>query len=105
MKINVHERLNKLMKQHGWTEYKLAKACSLSESTLANIFRRNTMPSISMLETICSGFSISMAQFFAEGEMAELTSKLKELFKHWVNLTVEQKAAVYAVIKAFNSSK
>ena len=93
------------MKQHGWTEYKLAKACGLSESTLANIFRRNTMPSIVTLETICNGFGISMAQFFAEDEMVELTPELKELFEHWVNLTVEQKSAVYTVIKAFDSSK
>ena len=105
MKMDVHERLNKLKEQHRWTEYKLAKACGLSESTLANIFRRNTMPSIATLETICSGFGISMAQFFAEDEMVELTPELKELFEHWVNLTVEQKSAVYTVIKAFDSSK
>jgi len=103
--MDILKRLNKLLDQHGWTEYKLSKACGLSESTLANIFRRNSTPSIATLEIICRGFGISMAQFFAEGKMVELTPELKELFDHWVNLTVEQKAAVYAVIKAFDSSK
>lgn len=101
VKINIHERLIQLMEQHGWTEYKLAKKCGLSESTIANIFRRGTTPSIVTLETICNGFGISLAQFFAEEEMVELTPELKELFKHWVNLTAEQKEAVYAVVKAF----
>lgn len=37
--------------------------------------------------------------------MVELNPELKELFENWVNLTAEQKAAVYTVIKAFNSKK
>ena len=101
--MDVHTRLNNLMEERGWTEYKLSKACGLSESTIANIFRRGTMPSIATLATICSGFGISLSQFFAEGEMVELSPELKELFDHWVSLTSEQKAAVYAVVKAFNS--
>lgn len=103
--MDIHERLNNLMEERGWTEYKLSKACGLSESTIANIFRRGTMPSIATLATICSGFGISLSQFFAEGEMVELSPELKELFGNWVNLTAEQKAAVYTVIKAFNSKK
>lgn len=34
-----------------------------------------------------------MAQFFAEGEMVEISPELKELFENWVNLTPEQKKA------------
>lgn len=101
--MDVHARLNNLMAERGWTEYKLSKACGLSESTIANIFRRGTMPSISTLAIICSGFGISLSQFFAEGEMVELSPELKELFEHWVGLTAEQKEAIYTVIKAFNS--
>lgn len=104
MEMDIHERLNSLMEQHGWTEYKLAKECGLSESTIANVFRRGTMPSIATLETICGGFGISLAQFFAKEEMVELTPELKELFENWVGLTIEQKEAVYAVVKAFRHS-
>lgn len=101
--MDIHKKLNDLMEERGWTEYKLSKVCGLSESTIANIFRRGTMPSIATLATICSSFGISLSQFFAEGEMVELTPELKWLFEHWVNLTAEQKTAVHGVIKAFNS--
>ena len=50
--MDIHERLNNLMEERGWTEYKLSKACGLSESTIANIFRRGTMPSIATLATV-----------------------------------------------------
>lgn len=103
--MDTHERLRQLLNERGWSEYKLAKRCGLSESTVANIFRRNTVPSIATLETICSGFGITMSQFFAEGDMIEITPELKELFENWVNLTPEQKKADNQMLKAMNNSK
>lgn len=103
--MDTHERLRQLLNERGWSEYKLAKRCGLSESTVANIFRRNTVPSIATLETICSGFGITLSQFFAEGDMIEITPELKELFENWVNLTPEQKKAANQMLKAMNNSK
>ena len=100
--MDTHARLRQLLRERGWTEYKLSKECGLSQSTIGNIFRRNNVPSIATLETICRGFGITMSQFFAEGEMVELTPELKELFDNWVNLTPNQKAAVLQMLKAMN---
>lgn len=101
--MDTQQRLRQLLDERGWTEYRLSKKCGLSESTLANIFRRNTTPSITTLEAICNGFGITLSQFFAEGDLVELTPELKDLFEKWVNLTPEQKAAVYSMISAFDS--
>lgn len=101
--MDVHKRLQQLLNERGWTEYRLSKKCGLSESTLANIFRRNTMPSITTLEAICNGFGITLSQFFAEDEMVELTPELKNLFDKWIALTPEQKDAVYHMINAFDN--
>ncbi len=101
--MNTHDRLRKLMKEREWTEYRLSKECGLSESTLANIFRRNTVPSITTLETICDAFGITLSQFFAEGEMVELTPELKVLFENWVSLTADQKEAALHMIQALNN--
>lgn len=103
--MDTHERLRQLLNERGWTEYRLAKNCGLSESTIANIYRRNTVPSLATLETICKGFGITMAQFFAEGEMVEISPELKELFENWVNLTQEQKKAANQMLKAMNNDK
>lgn len=98
--MDVNERIRQLLDAQGWSQYKLAKVSGLSESTIANLFKRNTVPSISTLEQICSGFGITLSQFFAEGDMVEMTSELKELFEDWRNLTKEQKAAVSQMIRA-----
>ena len=81
----------------------MAKECGLSESTIHNIYRRNAQPSIYTLETICKGFGITLSQFFAEGEMVEMTPELKALFEGWRPLTPQQKKAVLTVVEAFGS--
>ena len=101
--MDTHSRLRQLMAERGWTAYRLAKESNLSESTLANIFKRNTVPSIATLEAVCSAFGISLAQFFAEDEMVELTPELKELFDNWIALTTEQKQAVLQMILTKNA--
>lgn len=97
--MDVHARLRQLLKERGWTEYKLSKKCGLSESTLANIFRRNTTPSITTLEAICRGFGITLSQFFSDGDLVELTPELKEMFNQWVTLTAEEKKVVRKLIE------
>jgi len=93
------------MKERGWTAYRLSKESGLSESTLANIFKRNNVPAISTLEYICKAFHISLSQFFAEEEMVELTPELKELFDNWICLTPKQKSALIQMLQAFNQNK
>lgn len=101
--MDTHSRLRQLMTERGWTAYRLAKESGLSESTLANIFKRNTVPSIATLEAVCAAFGISLAQFFAEGEMVELTPELRELFDQWVSLSPEQKQAALQMIRTMNA--
>ena len=96
------QRLHQLLDERGWSEYRLAKNCGLSNSTIANIYHRNTVPSITTLEAICAGFGITLSQFFAEGEMVELTPELKELVDSWVDLTLPQKAAILQTMKAMH---
>ena len=98
------ERLRQLMKERGWTEYRLSVNSGLSQSTLANIFRRNNIPTIATLEAICKGFGITLSQFFADGEMVELTPELKTLFDSWVSLTVGQKQAVLQVMQSMKDN-
>ena len=92
-------RIKQLMYERNWTEYRLSKESQLSQSTITNLFKRNTVPSVTTLEAICSGFGITLAQFFSEGNIVELTIEQKELFDRWVTLTKEQKQLLFDLIK------
>ena len=98
--MDAKQRIRDLMNEREWSEYRLAIASGLSQSTVANIFNRNTTPSVSTLESICSGFGISLAQFFAEGDLVELTPEQREMFTQWSSLTKEQKEALRQIGRA-----
>lgn len=99
--MDVLDRLRRLMYDRNWTEYRLAKESGLSQSTISNMFYRNTVPSIATLETICRAFGITMAQFFADGNLVELTDTQLDFFRRWSTLKPEQKQLIEELIKQF----
>ncbi len=97
--MDTNDRIRRLMSAQGWTEYRLAKESGLSQSTIANLFRRNTVPSVPTLEAVCHAFGITLAQFFSKGSMVELSAEQQDLFDRWGRLTAEQKLLLYELIK------
>lgn len=98
--MDVIKRIDFLMKEHNWSDYKLAIESGLSSSTIANIHRRNTVPSISTLEAICSAFGITLAQFFTEDYYTvQLSNEQMDLFNRWISLTDTQKELIYKLIQ------
>ncbi len=62
-------RIEKLMKAKGWSRYRLAKEADLPYSSLSNIFKRNTEPTLPVLRQLCYGLKISMSDFFIEEKL------------------------------------
>lgn len=98
--MDVIKRIDELMKERQWSDYKLSAESGLSSSTIANIHRRNTVPSISTLEAICSAFGITLAQFFSDNNVTvQLNTEQLELFNRWIYLTDHQKRLIYDLVK------
>ena len=74
----------------------------MAQSTIGNIFRRNTVPSVATLETICKDFGITLSQFFTDENLVELTPEMKEVFDAWICLKPSQKAAALQMLKAMS---
>ena len=103
--MDVIARIVELMEAKGWTKYRLAKKSGISQSTIANIFRRNSVPDVSTIEMLCDGFEISLAQFFAEGELIVMDADQRETFVNWRFLTDRQKAIVCELINSYQADK
>ncbi len=97
--MDVKQRIKELMDMRGWTEYRLAKEADISQSTLANMFKRNNVPTLPTLEIICKAFDITLVQFFSKGDNhALMTEEQIELFSKWNILTNEQKKIILALL-------
>ena len=99
--MDIMQRLRELQQRYGWSDYRIAKEAGLSPNTVSNIYRRGNTPSMVTLEALCKAFGLTMAQFFAEDDLVELTPELRKLFDRWTALTDEQKAALWQIIKTY----
>jgi len=94
------ERITQLRDERGWSNYRLAKEANISQTTLRNLYNRNTLPSIPTLEAICKGLGVTLSQFFAEGkEAVELNDEQLEMLNMWNTLGNDQKAALLELLK------
>ena len=95
--MDVILRIRHYMQLYGWTEYRLAKESGLAQSTISNIFLRNTIPSIPTLEIICRAFGITLGDFFAE--ISPTQAEQNKVNAIWKKLTPKQQKIVFDLIQ------
>ena len=100
--MDVKERLQQLMDERGWTIYKVAKEAGIPWSTVRNMFKRNTEPSIATLESICKGMGMTLPQFFDVDNQMGLTDEQRRLIQQWSKLNDRSKRLVSELMDALN---
>ena len=92
---DIAERIIKLNEKRGWSVYRLAKEAKISSSTLTNMMRRGTCPSLTTLERLCEAYGITLAEFLYDQEdLIHLNEAQKRHLDRWNLLTERQKRAV-----------
>ena len=91
--MEVLEKIEMLRKEKGWSINYLAMESGLTQSTLNNLYSRNTEPKISTLRAICGAFGITLSDFFKEEE------KDDELIRRVKNLSKENKQALLQIVR------
>lgn len=100
--MNVVEKIDLLRKERGWSVNNLAMEAMLTQSTLNNLYSRNTEPKLSTLRAICSAFGITLAEFFAdekEKDGLERTELERELSERAKELSDAQLKALLALVQ------
>ena len=87
-------RIEKERAARNWSEYALAENSGLTQSTISTWRRRNLQPNVASIEKICSGFGITLSQFFQEEDSVYLTKEQKKLLDLWAKLSPVQREAV-----------
>lgn len=79
----VLNHIKELCKQRKWTYYKLAQKADIPYSSLNAMIKHQHIPSIYNLIKICSGFDITLSQFFSNAESNSNDNKETELLNLW----------------------
>ncbi len=96
--MDTKQRIAELAQERNWSNYELAKRSGVQLSTIQNMYHRNYEPTIPTLQALCKAFGISLSQFFADGELADVTEEQREILSLWNRLSDEQKRIVRALM-------
>ena len=94
--MDVLKRIDDLRNAKGWSQYKLALEAELTQSTITNMYSRKTLPSITTLSSICNALGVSLAEFFAGDDNADIviSDSEKALVLSYRKLSEKNKIAV-----------
>lgn len=100
---NVNERIKQLCKERHISYYELAKRSEIPYSTLNTMLLKENQPSLSTLRKLCSGFGITLLQFFnTEDTPVALSGAQKECLALFDVLTPEEQALAIAYMKGMS---
>ncbi len=98
--MDVLKKIKDLLSEKEWSVYKLSVKSGIPQSTLANMFSRNNLPTIPTLELICNAFGITMSDFFKEAsDDSEPPDNTKEMIRRYTALTDQQKGLILELVK------
>ena len=103
--MDVLKRIDEIMARQHLNDYLLSKLSGLSTSTISNMRKRNTIPSIATLEYICESFDITLSQFFMDNQstLYQVNETQKEFLDYFVLLSDEQQQLMLEVVKNIRS--
>ena len=103
--MDILEKINKLRKDRGWSIYKLADEALITQSTLANMFTRQSTPSIQTLQQICNAFNMTLSEFFNEEENFELKTEEKAVLNKYKKLQPNDQKIILDLLDLFIKNK
>ena len=99
--MDIRERIDILRQGRGWSRMELAREVGISYTAIKNWYNeKNQMPSLRVIDEICSTLDISKAQLFAEAEIDNLREVQIALLELYERMTDKQKRSVIAIIKS-----
>ena len=104
--MDVLKRIDEIMKKQNLNDYQLSKLSGLSTSTISNMCKRNTIPSIATLEYICDSLDMTLSQFFVEENtnLYPVTDKQKDFLDYFVLLTDRQQDLLLEIVKSMHAT-
>ncbi|MCL2630827.1 MAG: helix-turn-helix transcriptional regulator [Firmicutes bacterium] len=98
-------KINRLRNERGWSVYRLSQESGIPEQSISKWIYGSATITLPLLEQICEAFGITLADFFAEGALIELTPEKKTLHDDWHSLSENEQSAILAVIKSYKDGR
>lgn len=96
----VYDRVQNFIKIKGLTESQVMKRAGVSDNAFRNWRRRETLPTIPVLEGICCALDIPLVQLFSEINLNQISTEQRKLLDCYSALNNNNKSVVMSVTAA-----
>ncbi len=99
------EKIANMLDERGWTLYRLAMESGLSYSSINNLFKRNTEPTLPTLRSICKGLGVSMSEFFSDEPAPvrfECSAAEQKIITEYRSLNAKDKKLITTYLSGLN---
>lgn len=93
-------RVKELCREHGMSKYRLSQLSGISQTALANILSKDSIPTVLTLKRICDAFGVTLAQFFTVDGCPDLTDEQKELLETWNTLDAKEREILITFVRS-----
>ena len=99
--MDILKKINKMRLDRGWSVYKLSVMSGVAQSTLNNMFNRETLPSIPTLTQLCDAFGITVSDFFKDDGFTSSTED-DEILRCYHRLNGSEKEAFMVLLRSIS---
>lgn len=103
--MDIVKKIDEIRVKRGWTFYRLAQESGLTQQTFTKWMEGKTVPTITALKAVCDAYNITLANFFAESDMVEVTPETKSIFDNWNILNNKEKESIKLIIDNYMNKK
>lgn len=103
--MDIVKKIDDLRVKRGWTFYKLAQESGLTQQTFTKWMEGKTIPTLPALKAVCDAYGITLANFFSENNMIEITPETKSVLDNWNYLTKEEQKSIMLIIDNYINRK
>lgn len=97
------KRIQELCTERNWSYYQLSKVSGIAYSTLSTMINKQNAPTLPTLQKLCSGFGISLTDFFEPDRSGLfLTKDQSECLSLFTALSLEDKRLALAYLKGLS---
>ena len=97
--MDIARRLQQLRTAQGLSLNELARRSGVAQSSLSYIEGGDRQPSVEVIERICRGLGVTLAEFFAEEQKPELSPDLRQILDAARQLTPRQRKLLLEVME------
>lgn len=86
--MDVAKRIEDLRAERGLSQYKLAKLSGVPQGSLSNYELGKSVPGVEVIEKLCAGLGVTLAEFFSPAAEPEAASEEARPGDEWEPLAV-----------------